>query len=93
MVLLDPVSVCDARNIYLALSPSSVYGTQEDLSSCSTIAGFAITLISFEKCGNRPTQMDQALKTFSIGWRRNIVVAIDREPTDPMRMLPRTSQI
>ncbi len=45
----------------LVVSPLSVYGTQEDFSMWSTMAGFAMSLVSFEKCGNRPTQIDQAL--------------------------------
>lgn len=49
----------------LVISPSSVYGTQEDLSMWSTIAGFGVSLVSFEKCGNRPMLTDQALKPIS----------------------------
>jgi hypothetical protein len=41
--------------------PSSVYGTQEDFSISSTISGFSIRIVSFEKCGNRPMLTDQAL--------------------------------
>ena len=46
----------------VARLPSSVYGTHDDASICSSIAGLVTSLRSFEKCGSRPMLRDQALE-------------------------------